>query len=220
MNADNLSLFATTLSITTEQIKNKSRGDLKYMITKTLEEKLDDEERTEEQKCEVFKQILEDLNYYNDDTTTGKSNQPKEDSTQNHADTMTIDEHDQTSSGNRSLSPLLHELNQRTSLLHKELKLKGQIGEAHQIDKLTYVNLIHQINEAQEASYDESEIVNSVIRAMSPSLTLRNVLETTSNLSLQHLLQFLESHDDDYADGGGVGQNILPHDLKYLCFIG
>ena len=29
---------------------------------------------------------------------------------------------------------------------------------------------------------------------MSPSLTLRNVLETTSNLSLQRLLQFLESH--------------------------
>ena len=29
---------------------------------------------------------------------------------------------------------------------------------------------------------------------MNPSLTLRNVLETTSNLSLQGLLQFLESH--------------------------
>ena len=29
---------------------------------------------------------------------------------------------------------------------------------------------------------------------MSPSLTLRNVLETTSNLSLQRLRQFLESY--------------------------
>ena len=56
------------------------------MITKTLEEKLDDEERTEAQKCEVFKQILEDLNYYNDETNTGNSNQPKEDSTQKHED--------------------------------------------------------------------------------------------------------------------------------------
>ena len=58
-------MFAATLSITSEQIKNKSRRDLKYVITKTLEEKLDDEKRTEEQKCGVFKQILEDLNYYN-----------------------------------------------------------------------------------------------------------------------------------------------------------
>ena len=98
------------------------------MITKTLEKKLDDEERSEEQSCEVFKQILEDLNYYNDDTTTGNSNRPKEDSTQKHRDTITVGEHDQTSIGNGNLSSLLRELNQRTSLLRKELKIKCQIG--------------------------------------------------------------------------------------------
>ena len=58
MNADKLSLFAAKLSITSEEMKNKSRIDLKYVITKALEEKLEDEERTEEPKCEVFKQIL------------------------------------------------------------------------------------------------------------------------------------------------------------------
>ena len=91
-------------------MKNKSRRDLKYVITKTLEEKLDDEERTEEQKCEVLKQILEDLNYYNDDTTTGNSKQPKRDSTQKHDDTTTVGEQaeitDQTSRGNGNFSPL------------------------------------------------------------------------------------------------------------------
>ena len=112
-------------------------------------------------------------------TTTGNSNQPKEDSTQKHGDNATVSEHDQTSRGNGNLSPLLVELNQRTRLLRKELKIKGQIAEAHQRDKLTYVSLIHQINEVQEACYDDSEIVNSVIKAMSLSLTLRNVLETT-----------------------------------------
>ena len=189
------------------------------MITKTLEEKLDDEERTEEQKCEVFKQILEDLNYYNDETNTGNSNQPKEDSTQKHGDTATVGGHNQTSRGNGNLSPLLPELNQRTSLLRKELKIKGQIGEAHQKDKLTYVSLIHQINEAQEAGYDESEIVNSVIRAMSPSLTLRNVLETTSNLSLQRLLQFLESHFEEKSATDLCGKLTsmiqLPEETEY-----
>ena len=91
-------------------MKNKSRRDLKYVITKTLEEKLDDEERTEEQKCEVLKQILEDLNYYNDDTTTGNSKQPKRDSTQKHDDTTIVGEQaeitDQTSRGNGNFSPL------------------------------------------------------------------------------------------------------------------
>ena len=96
MNADKLSLFAATLSITSGQIKDKSRRDLKYVITKTLKEKLDDEERTEKQQCEVFKQLLEDLNYCNDDITTGNSNQSKEDSTQKHGDTTTVGEHDQT----------------------------------------------------------------------------------------------------------------------------
>ena len=96
MNADKLSLFAATLSITSEQVKSKSRRDLKHVITKTLKEKLDDEERTEKQQYEVFKQLLEDLNYYNDDITTGNSNQPKEDSTQKHGVTTTVGEHDQT----------------------------------------------------------------------------------------------------------------------------
>ena len=90
MNADKLSLFAAKLSITSEEMKNKSRIDLKHVITKALEEKLENEDRTEEPKCEVFKQILEDLNYYNDDTTTGNSNQPKKDSTQKRSDTTTV----------------------------------------------------------------------------------------------------------------------------------
>ena len=68
------------------------------------------EQRTEEQKCEVLKQILEDLNYYNDDTTTGNSKQPKRDSTQKHDDTTTVGEQaeitDQTSRGNGNFSPL------------------------------------------------------------------------------------------------------------------
>ena len=66
MNAQKLGLFAATLLIDNEQIKNKGRRELKYVITKTLEEKLEDEERTEEQKSEVFTQILEDFYYLED----------------------------------------------------------------------------------------------------------------------------------------------------------
>ena len=56
---------------------------------------------------------------------------------------------------------------------------------------------MHQIDEAQEAGYEESEIVSSVIRAMIPSRTLRNVLESTPNLSPNQLLQYLEAHFDE-----------------------
>ena len=93
---------------------------------------------------------------------TGNSDQLKEDSTQNRGGTTTAGKHDQTSRGNGNLPPSLLELNQKTSLLCKELKIKRQIGDAHQKDKLTYVSLIHQIKEVQEADHNESEIVNSV----------------------------------------------------------
>ena len=59
------------------------------------------------------------------------------------------------------------------------------------------MSLMHQIDEAQEAGYEESEIVSSVIRAMVPSRTLRNVLESTPNLSPNQLLQYLEAHFDE-----------------------
>ena len=52
---------------------------------------------------------------------------------------------------------------------------------------------MHQIDEAQEAGYEESETVSSVIRAMISSLTLRNALESTPNL----LLNQLEAHFDE-----------------------
>ena len=67
MNAQKISLSPTTVLIDSEQIKNKSNRNFKYAVTKNLEEKLDDEERTEEQKCEVLKKIWENLNYYTDE---------------------------------------------------------------------------------------------------------------------------------------------------------
>ena len=53
---------------------------------------------------------------------------------------------------------------------------------------------MYQIRDAQAAGYKEDEIVSRVINCMVPSLTLRGVLETTPNLSLAQLLQFLEAH--------------------------
>ena len=59
------------------------------------------------------------------------------------------------------------------------------------------MSLMHQINEAKSAGYDQDEIVNEVIRAVVPSLTLRNVLETTIDLNLDRLLSFLEAHFEE-----------------------
>ena len=81
--------------------------------------------------------------------------------------------------------------------MRKKLKIKGQICEANQKDKLAYVSLMHQIDEAQEKGYEESEFLSSVIRTISRSLNLRNILESTPSLSINQLLHYLEAHFDE-----------------------
>lgn len=56
---------------------------------------------------------------------------------------------------------------------------------------------MRQITEIKSAGYDEDDIVNIVIRAIAPSLTLRNVLETTHNLTLKKLMLLTEVHYDE-----------------------
>ena len=57
------------------------------------------------------------------------------------------------------------------SSFHKDFKIRGFISEKGQKDKLS-----------------------SVLRAITPGLYLRNVLETTENLTFSRLMKFLQSH--------------------------
>ena len=70
------------------------------------------------------------------------------------------------------------------SPLRKELKIRGEIGEADQKDKLTYFSLMHQIKQARLTGYTDQEVINVVISSMELDLALRTVLETTPNLTL------------------------------------
>ena len=70
------------------------------------------------------------------------------------------------------------------SPLRKELKIRGEIGEAGQKDKLTYFSLMHQIKQARLTGYTDQEVINVVISSMELDLALRTVLETTPNLTL------------------------------------
>ena len=83
------------------------------------------------------------------------------------------------------------------SLPRKEFRVKGSIEEPGQKEKLTYMSLMHQINKANAEGYNQDEILNGVIRAMVPSLTLRNILDATTDLNLDRLLSFLEAHFEE-----------------------
>ena len=75
--------------------------------------------------------------------------------------------------------------------LKRDFKISGQIGEAGQQDKLTYVALIHQIDLGLTKGYKESEVVEAVIKAISPHNTLRNYVLTLPDCSLAKLRKIL-----------------------------
>ena len=50
------------------------------------------------------------------------------------------------------------------------------------------------MEEGIEKGYSDKEILNAVLRAITPGLHLRNVLETNEDLTLKRLMKFLQSH--------------------------
>ena len=105
------------------------------------------------------------------------------------------DETNSTLSGN-SLYSLLGAtgVDDEKSALHKDFKISGFIGEKGQKDKLPCISLLKQIQEERDKGYSDKEIVNAILRAITPGLYLRDVLETTENLTLSRLMKFLQSH--------------------------
>lgn len=78
--------------------------------------------------------------------------------------------------------------------LRREFKICGQIGESGQKDKLSYLSLVRQIEIGSEKGHAETEIIEAVIRAVSPGLPLRDMLEMKRGLTLPALLTFLRGH--------------------------
>ena len=62
--------------------------------------------------------------------------------------------------------------------LRRDFKIMGVIGGEEQKDRLSFVSLIRQIDAGRKKGYKGREIIDAVIRAISPSLKLRSYLET------------------------------------------
>ena len=81
-----------------------------------------------------------------------------------------------------------------TSALCRQFKISGQIGEPEQKDKISFASLARQIQTGLSQGYDESEIVDGVIRSITPGMVLRSNLETYKELTLDRLKKILRSH--------------------------
>ena len=81
-----------------------------------------------------------------------------------------------------------------SSVLRREFKISGQIGEPGQTDKLTFVSLTHQIDSGLKRGYKERDLVDAIIRSISPHSSLRSYVETLPALSLAKLRKILRVH--------------------------
>ena len=80
------------------------------------------------------------------------------------------------------------------SVLRREFRVFGQIGEPGQADELSFVSLANQIGAAIRRGYSQREIVDGVIRAIAPGTHLRSYLESFKDLSLPQLQELLRNH--------------------------
>ena len=159
------------------------------MIEKIYEDVLEDGDKSEQDKKTYLISIINEVTTIMPKPDNKQRNAPATSEQKKDTDpddrvkenTKVVNDGDKESEGEGKMN-ILRELGvlKKTSLLRKEFRVKGSIGEAGQKEKHTYVSLMHQLNEAKAAEYDQDEIVSRVIRAMVPSLTLRNVLETTN----------------------------------------
>ena len=75
-DTEKLKFFTGTLGMDGEEIKiSKGRRDLKSTIIKVLDRKLDEKEKTDEENCDIFKHMTEDLKFYNGDYETKQADQ-------------------------------------------------------------------------------------------------------------------------------------------------
>lgn len=81
-----------------------------------------------------------------------------------------------------------------SKLFRRDFKIKGQISSPGEGNQLSFISLARQIESAISKGYQESEVVDAVIQAISPGLPLRSYLESTPELELPRLRQILRSH--------------------------
>jgi chromosome segregation ATPase len=78
-----------------------------------------------------------------------------------------------------------------STILHRDFKIQGIIGQPSQNEKLGYQALMSQIETGNDKGYSDKEILTAVIRAVQPGMQLRSYLESVSGLTLPKLRKIL-----------------------------
>lgn len=78
--------------------------------------------------------------------------------------------------------------------LRRDFRIAGLIGGDNNKDRLSLVSLLRQIETGLKHKYTEFEIIEGVIRAISPALKLCSYLEMIPDLTIDRLENILKAH--------------------------
>ena len=81
-----------------------------------------------------------------------------------------------------------------SKVVRRDFKIHGVVAGDNFKDGLSFVSLSRQIDAGLKAGYKENEIIDAVIRAVSPSLQLRSYLEMIQDLTLTRLRLIMKAH--------------------------
>ena len=79
-------------------------------------------------------------------------------------------------------------------ILKRELRIVGTISTPGHWDQVSYISLNCQVEAALEKGYSICEIIDAVIRPISPSFLLRSYVEAISELTLPTLCRIIRAH--------------------------
>ena len=81
-----------------------------------------------------------------------------------------------------------------SKILKQDFKIHGVVGTENFKEGLSFMSLARQIDLGIKTGYKENEVIEAVIRAVSPSLKLRSYLEMIQDLLLVQLKQIMKAH--------------------------
>ena len=106
----------------------------------------------------------------------------------------TVQKGKSASSGDDSDTIKIPLLGVQQTILRRDFKIQGVVGDPGQKDKPGHQALMSQIEAGLAKGYSDKEVVSAVVRAVQPGLQLRSYLENTVELTLPKLRKIIRFH--------------------------
>ena len=86
------------------------------------------------------------------------------------------------------------QLDNLKTLLRRDFRIAGAVAPQGQKDQLSFMSLNRQIEDGIQRGYSEREVIDAVIKCISPSLPLRDYIEAMRETGIDAILKILRAH--------------------------